>query len=128
MAVDTAEDNALPVDAQQSAAQVTSLNEQLAKAETELENARAEKETLDQTIAALNEQLTAAVSEAEQGDVLCDYMDYRTIASWAKEAMAFCYKYELLDTAAMDAEPKREILRCEVAEMLYRMLVLANLI
>ncbi len=72
--------------------------------------------------------LETEISEAEQGDVLCDYMDYRSIASWAKEAMAFCYKYELLDTAAMDAEPKREILRCEVAEMLYRMLLLANLI
>ena len=72
--------------------------------------------------------LETEISEAEQGDVLCDYMDYRTIASWAKEAMAFCYKYELLDTAAMDAEPKREILRCEVAEMLYQMLALANLI
>lgn len=68
------------------------------------------------------------VSEAEQNDVLCDYMDYRSIASWAKEAMAFCYKFELLDTSAMEAEPKRDILRCEVAEMLYRMLVLANLI
>jgi hypothetical protein len=72
--------------------------------------------------------LDTEISEAEQGDVLCDYMDYRSIASWAKEAMAFCYKYELLDTAAMDAEPKREILRCEVAEMLYQMLALANLI
>ncbi len=72
--------------------------------------------------------LETEVSEAEQGDVLCDYMDYRTIASWAKEAMAFCYKYALLDTAAMDCEPKREILRCEVAEMLYQMLVLANLV
>ena len=72
--------------------------------------------------------LETEVSEAEQGDVLCDYIDYRSIASWAKEAMAFCYKYELLDTAAMDAEPKRDILRCEVAEMLYRMLLLANLI
>ena len=72
--------------------------------------------------------LDTAVSEAEQGDVLCDYMDYRTIASWAKEAMAYCYKYELLDIAAMDCEPKREILRCEVAEMLYQMLALANLV
>ena len=72
--------------------------------------------------------LETEISEAEQNDVLCDYMDYRTIASWAKEAMAFCYKYALLDTAAMDCEPKREILRCEVAEMLYRMLVLANLV
>ncbi len=72
--------------------------------------------------------LDTEISEAEQGDVLCDYMDYRSIASWAKEAMAFCYKYELLDTSAMDAEPKRDILRCEVAEMLYQMLALANLI
>ena len=72
--------------------------------------------------------LETEVSEAEQGDVLCDYIDNRSIASWAKEAMAFCYKHELLDTAAMDAEPKRDILRCEVAEMLYRMLLLANLI
>jgi len=72
--------------------------------------------------------LETEVSEAEQNDVLCDYMDYRTIASWAKEAMAYCYKYELLDIAAMDCEPKREILRCEVAEMLYQMLALANLI
>ena len=72
--------------------------------------------------------LDTAMSEAAQNDILCDYMDYRTIASWAKEAMAWCYWNEILDTDAMNAEPKREILRCEVAEMLYRMLVLANLI
>jgi hypothetical protein len=42
--------------------------------------------------------------------------------------MAICYKYELLDTTAMAAEPKRDILRCEVAEMLNQMLALANLI
>ena len=72
--------------------------------------------------------LDTAMSEAEQNDILCDYMDYRTIASWAKEAMAFCYENELLDTAVMNIEPKTDILRGEVAEMLYRMLVLANLI
>ena len=72
--------------------------------------------------------LDTTVSVAEQNDTLCDYMDYRQISSWAKEAMAYCYKYELLDTSALNAEPKRDILRCEVAEMLYRMLQLANLI
>ncbi|MBR3431395.1 MAG: S-layer homology domain-containing protein [Clostridia bacterium] len=72
--------------------------------------------------------LETAINEAAINDILCDYMDYRTIASWAKEAMAFCYANELLDTSAMNAEPMREILRCEVAEMLYRMLFLANLI
>ena len=72
--------------------------------------------------------LDTAMSEAEQNDVLCDYMDYRQIASWAKESMAYCYWNEILNTDDMNAEPKREILRCEVAEMLYRMLNLANLI
>ena len=72
--------------------------------------------------------LDTALSESEQNNVLCDYMDYRTIASWAKESMAYCYGNEILNTDDLNAEPKREILRCEVAEMLYRMLVLANLI
>ena len=72
--------------------------------------------------------LDTTLSEAEQNDVLCDYMDYRTIASWAKGSMAYCYGNEILNTEDLNAEPKREILRCEVAEMLYRMLVLANLI
>ena len=72
--------------------------------------------------------LDTAVGDAAANNILCDYMDYRTIASWAKEAMAFCYDNELLDTSDMNAEPTREILRGEVAEMLYRMLVLANLI
>ena len=72
--------------------------------------------------------LDTAVGDAAANNILCDYMDYRTIASWAKEAMAFCYDNEILDTSDINAEPTREILRCEVAEMLYRMLVLANLI
>ncbi len=72
--------------------------------------------------------LDTAMSDAECDDVLCDYMDYRTIASWAKESMAYCYGNEILDTSDLNAEPKREILRGEVAEMLYRMLRLANLI
>lgn len=72
--------------------------------------------------------LDTAMSEAEQNDILCDYMDYRTIASWAKESMAYCYWNEILNTDDLNAEPTREILRGEVAEMLYRMLVLVNLI
>ena len=72
--------------------------------------------------------LDTELSDAEADDILCDYMDYRTIASWAKGSMAYCYGNEILDTSDLNAEPKREILRGEVAEMLYRMLVLANLI
>ena len=72
--------------------------------------------------------LDTELSDAECDDILCDYMDYRTIASWAKGSMAFCYGNGILDTSDLNAEPKREILRGEVAEMLYRMLVLAKLV
>ena len=72
--------------------------------------------------------LDTTAADSAQNDILCDYMDYRTIASWAKEAMAWGYANEILDTSALNAEPQHKVLRCEVAEMLYRMLVLANLI
>jgi len=72
--------------------------------------------------------LDTAVDEAGQNDILCDYMDYRTIASWAKESLAYCYGSELLDISVLNIQPKEEIRRGEVAELLYRMLMLANLI
>ena len=72
--------------------------------------------------------LDTAVEEAGQNDILCDYMDYRTVASWAKESLAYCYGSELLDTTVLNIQPKEEIRRGEVAELLYRMLMLANLI
>ena len=72
--------------------------------------------------------LDTEIPESGINNILCDYMDYRTIASWATKAMAFCYANGVLDTSDMNAEPTRDILRGEVAEMLYRMLVLANLI
>ena len=61
-------------------------------------------------------------------DTLCDYTDYRTVASWAQEAMAWCCINGVVDTSVMKLEPTKAILRGEVAEMLYRMLALANLI
>ena len=72
--------------------------------------------------------LDTALSDQECADILCDYLDYRTVASWARGAMAYCYGNELLDTAALSIRPKESILRCEVAEILYRMMALASLI
>ena len=42
--------------------------------------------------------------------------------------MAWCCAQELFDTNVARLEPKQDILRGEIAEMLYRMLTLANLI
>ena len=72
--------------------------------------------------------LDTAVGETESTDILCDFADYRTVAAWAKAEMAWCCKIGVLDDSALKIEPAKEILRGEVAEMLYRMLVKANLI
>ena len=72
--------------------------------------------------------LDTSMSDAAATDELCVLSDYRTIASWAKESMAWCYQSGILDYGDFKAKPKTDILRGEIAEMLYRMLGLANLI
>ena len=72
--------------------------------------------------------LDTTVSSYTVLDTLCDYTDYRSVASWAQEAMAWCCLNEVTDTSVLKLEPGKAILRGEVAEMLYRMLVKANLI
>ena len=42
--------------------------------------------------------------------------------------MAFCYGEDILDQSDMEIEPKRAILRCEIAQMLYNMLGSAELL
>ena len=61
-------------------------------------------------------------------DVLAQFGDYRSVASWAKESLAFCYYTNILDQSALKIEPTKAILRCEIAQMLYNMLVAAELI
>jgi hypothetical protein len=72
--------------------------------------------------------LDTSMSDAAATDELCVLSDYRTIASWAKESMAWCYQSGILDYGDFKAKPKTDILRGEIAEMLCRMLSLANLI
>lgn len=71
--------------------------------------------------------LDTAVSEAQVLDTLCVFGDYRKAAGWAKNALAFGYESGLLDADELNIEPEREILRGEVAEMLWRMLLRAKL-
>jgi len=61
-------------------------------------------------------------------DILARFGDYLTVFPWARGALAFCYKEEVLLGDDLNILPKRSITRCEVAEMLYRMLVRAKLI
>ena len=61
-------------------------------------------------------------------NVLAQFGDYVTVADWAKESVAFCYSEDILDQSDLDVKPTRNILRCEIAQMLYNLLQKANLI
>lgn len=61
-------------------------------------------------------------------NMLAQFGDYRSAASWATESLAFCYSAGILDQSDLNIEPTKAILRCEIAQMLYNMLVVAELI
>jgi hypothetical protein len=61
-------------------------------------------------------------------DTLAQFDDYRTAADWAQEALAFCYAKGILDDSGLDIAPKEAVTRAEIADMLYNMLVSADLI
>ena len=67
-------------------------------------------------------------SDAGIRDTLAQFGDYRTVAAWAAEAMAFCYDAGILDDTAFDIDPLEAVRRCEMAEMLFRLLSSANLL
>ncbi|MCD7947682.1 MAG: S-layer homology domain-containing protein [Oscillospiraceae bacterium] len=61
-------------------------------------------------------------------DVLAQFYDYVTVASWAQESMAFCYDSDILSQQEDAIRPQEAILRGEVAQMLLNMLGSANLL
>ncbi|MCL1855336.1 MAG: S-layer homology domain-containing protein [Clostridia bacterium] len=72
--------------------------------------------------------MDTAQGETEIRDTLAQFGDYRTVASWAQSSLAFCYGTGILDDDALDIKPSEAVKRCEIAEMLYRMLERAELI
>lgn len=61
-------------------------------------------------------------------NVLAQFGDYSEISDWARESTAFCYGENILDQSDLDIQPKRAILRGEIAQMLYNMLGSAKLL
>ena len=72
--------------------------------------------------------LDTSMDAASVKDMLAQFGDYRSVASWAKEPMAFCYSVNILDQSDLNIEPTKAIFRCEIAQMLYNMLTAAELI
>jgi hypothetical protein len=72
--------------------------------------------------------LGADPSDEEIRDGLAQFDDYRTVADWARPALAFCFSEGLIDDSALDIEPEKPATRAEIAEMLYRLLDRAELL
>ncbi len=68
------------------------------------------------------------MDSAAARDVLAQFGDYVTLDSWAQGSVAFCYDKDILSQDELQISPKTAIKRCEIAEMLFRMLTSAQLI
>ena len=72
--------------------------------------------------------LDTTMDAAATRNMLAQFGDYRSAASWATESLAFCYSAGILDQSDLNIQPTKAILRCEIAQMLYNILVVAELI
>jgi hypothetical protein len=61
-------------------------------------------------------------------DTLAQFGDYVKSATWSRGALAFCYKENILDQVDLEIRPNDNILRSKIAQMLFNMLGLANLL
>ena len=61
-------------------------------------------------------------------NILAQFVDYRSAAAWAAEALAFCYYFGIMDDSVIEIMPFEPILRGEAADIVFRILDRARLI
>lgn len=61
-------------------------------------------------------------------NILSQFIDYRSAAPWAAEALAFCYHFGILDDSEIEIQPSSPASRGETAGMVFRMLSRAGLL
>ena len=71
--------------------------------------------------------LDTAMTEQEISHEMVQFGDYRAVSSWARAPLAYCYSAGILDRGEK-IQPTQAIVRGEIAQMLYRMLTIAELI
>lgn len=72
--------------------------------------------------------LDTSITTSETRDILAQFGDYLTTASWAQDSLAFCYREGILDQSDLNILPSQAILRSQIAQMLFNMLAKADLI
>lgn len=61
-------------------------------------------------------------------NMLAQFTDYTRTGEWARPALAFCYRANILDQNDLNIRPTDAVKRCEVAQMLYNLLKSAELL
>lgn len=72
--------------------------------------------------------MDTAVDTAAARDMLAQFPDYTTSASWARPSLAFCYREDVLSQNDENIRPTEPITRAEVAQMLFNLLGSTNLL
>ena len=72
--------------------------------------------------------MDTGLGEVEIRNTLAQFGDYMTVAAWAKESVAFCYRADILDQSDLEVAPAAAIRRGEIAQMLYNLLSSAKLL
>ena len=72
--------------------------------------------------------LTVDFDDTAARNVLSQFGDYRKVAAWAQEGLAFCYANDILDDSVLNIDPTQAISRAEAARMFYALLDAALLL
>ncbi len=72
--------------------------------------------------------MDTGLGDDEIRNTLAQFGDYVTVAAWAKESVAFCYRADILDQSDLEVVPTAAIRRGEIAQMLYNLLSSAKLL
>lgn len=72
--------------------------------------------------------LTSELTQAKILDTLALFGDYPTVSDWARESVAFCYDSGIWDDSEWDIQPNKHITRSEMAQMLYNLLDVCNML
>ncbi len=72
--------------------------------------------------------LDTSLQSGEMRDMLAQFGDYVETSVWARDSLAICYKSDILNQKDINIKPKDPIKRCEIAQMVYNLLAVSNLL
>lgn len=72
--------------------------------------------------------MNVKMTEGEVRDVISQFPDYVSSGAWARNALAFNYKENILSQDDSQIQPEKKMTRGEIAQMLYNMLSKAELL